>query len=166
MAKLSFNYESHPSGGEAPPTPHNSNWNSVSTADRELPSQQERTREFVETGDAAHVAERAEAKRVNEDEMERAAELDGCPQPPPPLIASRGEPLVSYGRRAAVSAESLPLNVIRSYSPPVVAKSPEEERIVRAGVMACHLFSNMDNKDQSIIVQALKRVTFPAGRIS
>ncbi|RNF19384.1 putative protein kinase [Trypanosoma cruzi] len=163
MAKLSFNYESHPSGGEAPPTPHNSNWNSVSTAGRELPSQQERTREFVETEDAAHVAERAEAKRVNEDEMERAAELDGCPQPPPPLIASRGEPLVGYGRRAAVSAESLPLNVIRSYSPPVVAKSPEEERIVRAGVMACHLFSNMDSKDQSIIVQALKRVTFPAG---
>ncbi|KAF8305946.1 putative protein kinase [Trypanosoma cruzi] len=139
MAKLLVQLRVTPFWRRSPTTPHNSNWNSVSTAGRELPSQQERTREFVETEDAAHVAERAEAKRVNEDEMERAAELDGCPQPPPPLIASRGEPLVGYGRRGRGFSESLPLNVIRSYSPPVVAKSPEEERIVRAGVMACHL---------------------------
>ncbi|RNF25377.1 putative protein kinase [Trypanosoma conorhini] len=171
-AKLSLNCDSRHSVSESTPTPLNSKVNSANPAERPLLlQQQQRTvkiaveaeEEGEENVDTA--VNRLEAKGEKEAEVTKhvVAEEDAASPPRPPPLVRSGEPQFNYGRRAAVSAESLPLNAIQGYRPPVVPKSPEEECVVRAGVMSCHLFSNMDSKDQTIIVQALRRETFAAG---
>ncbi|RNF07976.1 putative protein kinase [Trypanosoma rangeli] len=165
VAKLSLNCESRlPSVSGFTTTPVNSKFNSVNPGERSLLLQQQQMGEAAAAENVNSVANRVEEGKM-EGAMKETAAPEGpfslSPQPSSPEC--RRESQVNHGRRAAVSAESLPLNAIQGYRPPVVPKSPEEECVVRAGVMSCHLFSNMDIKDQTIIVHALRRETFPAG---
>ncbi|ESL09851.1 protein kinase [Trypanosoma rangeli SC58] len=166
VAKLSLNCESHPhSVNGFTTTPANSKFNSVNPAERPDATAATARRGRRAAAENVDIA----ANRVEEDEMEGAITKTAAPEgpfsssPQPSSLICGRESQVSHGRRAAVSAESLPLNAIQGYRPPVVPKSPEEECVARAGVMACHLFSNMDIKDQTVIVHALRRETFPAG---
>lgn len=104
-----------------------------------------------------------EAFRLDDRETDEAFPSDSPTAPgieqeaTPPPVPYR------HTRRSTVSGPSTNLAVSRSYRPQAHPKSPQEEANLRKALRTCQLFSQLDDDELNLVVEAMPRLDFKQG---